>query len=178
MKNSSKITLCAMLSALSVVFMLLGYFPYFTYAAPAVAGLMMMVLVIEIDFKWAIAAYTASCVIIFLIGENESKLLYILFFGFYPILKAVTEKLNKPIIEWIIKVAVFNASMIIIYGLVALIFDISVDDFNTLGKYGVYIFLFLGNIVFVVYDIAISRLSIFYYARLHDKIEKILKFNR
>lgn len=176
--NSSKITLCAITAALSVIFMLLGYFPYFTYAAPAVAGVLLMVVVIEIDLKWAVGSYIASSFIIFLLGETESKLMYIFLFGYYPIVKAAVERIRKPIAEWLIKLVVFNAAVLAVYGALSFVFDLSVEDFGALGKYGALIFLAFGNIVFVIYDIAVSRLSQFYFARLHDKIQKIVKINR
>ena len=53
MKNTNKITLCALLSALAVVLMLTAYFPYLTYAVPAFAGLCIMAVLIEIGPKWA-----------------------------------------------------------------------------------------------------------------------------
>ena len=36
--------------------MLLSYFPYLTYAVPAVAGLLIMITVIEAGYKWALGA--------------------------------------------------------------------------------------------------------------------------
>lgn len=176
--NSSKITFCAVIAALSVVFMMLGYFPYFTYAAPAVAGVLLMAVVIELNIKWAWGTYIASSLIVFLIGENESKLMYIFLLGYYPIIKAVIEKIKSPVLELIVKLAVFNAAVLAVYGVTSFVFDLSIDDFGTLGKYGAAIFLAVGNVVFVIYDIAVSRLSYFYFARLHDKIKRIIKINR
>ena len=92
------------MSALAVVFMLLSYFPYLTYAIPAVAGLFIMATVIEINLKWAFLSYLTSAVLVFLFAEFESRLLYIFFLGYYPILKAIIEKIKKPVIEWILKV--------------------------------------------------------------------------
>ena len=43
--------------------MLLSYFPYLTYAVPAVAGLFIMVAVIEAGYKWALGAYAAASVL-------------------------------------------------------------------------------------------------------------------
>ena len=40
-----------MMAALATAFMLLSYFPYLTYAIPAVAGLFVMVTVIETNYK-------------------------------------------------------------------------------------------------------------------------------
>ena len=175
LKQNAKITFCAVTSALAAVFMLLSYFPYFTYAAPAVAGLLMIMIVIEVNVKWAFTAYAVSSVLVFLFAEPESRLMYICLFGYYPILKALIERINRVSVEWILKLAVFNAAVLLIYGVFSFIFDISVDDFSALGKYGAYIFLAVGNVAFVFYDIAISRMSMLYMARLHDKVKKIFR---
>ena len=154
--------------------MLLSYFPYFTYAVPAITGLLTMMLVIELNVKWAFTAYIAASVLIFIFAEPESKLMYICLFGYYPIVKALIERIDKPVIEWILKLAVFNVAAILIYAVFAGMFGISLEDFNTLGKYGAYIFLAMGNLVFVLYDITVSRLSGTYIYRIHPKVKKLL----
>ena len=164
-----------MMAALASAFMLLSYFPYLTYAIPAIAGLFMMVLVIEIDRKWALGGYIASAVIVFLLAEPESKLMYICFFGFYPILKAAVDTMRKPILEWIIKFAIFNVCVIAVYLLFAEAFGVSLEDFGDFGKYGAVLLLAFGNIVFVLYDIAVSRMAMMYMAVIHPKIKRYLK---
>ena len=158
-----------------MVFMLLSYFPYFTYAVPAITGLLTMMLVIEINVKWAFAAYISASLLVFIFAEPESKLMYICLFGYYPIVKALIERINKPVIEWILKLAVFNVAAIMIYAVFAGMFGVSIDDFSTLGKYGAYIFLGFGNAVFVLYDITVSRISGTYIYRIHPKVKKLLK---
>ncbi len=175
MKQSKKVSLCAVISALATVIMLVSYFPYFTYATPAVAGLFMMIPLIEINAKYATLCYITSAVLSLIIAEPESALLYALLLGFYPILKAVVERINKPVIEWVIKIAVFNLSVIAVYFALSFIFKISVDDFGKLGKYGAYIFLGVGNAVFFIYDIAISRMSVMYMMRIHPSVKRLFK---
>ena len=71
MKKTAKITLCAMMVALVSVFMLTSYFPYLTYSIPAVAGIFIMIAVIETDKKWAFLSYFASSVIVFFLKINQ-----------------------------------------------------------------------------------------------------------
>lgn len=175
MKNSIKLTFCSIITALSVIFMLLSYFPYFTYAVPAVTGLLIMVLVIELGCRFAFAAYVAASLLIFLFAEPESKLMYICLFGYYPILKAIIERLRKPVFEWVLKLLIFNAAVISVYFIFAGLFGISLEDFKAFGKYGALIFLLLGNVVFVFYDIAVSRMAMFYMGTLHKRVKKMLK---
>ncbi len=134
-----------------------------------------MVVVIEINKKWAFMAYIVSSVLVFMLADPESRFLYVFFFGYYPIAKALIEKMHKPIIEWPIKILIFNASVLSVYLIFSSFFDFSMSEFGELGKYGAYILLALGNVVFVVYDIAVSRMSMFYMIVVHPKIKKILK---
>lgn len=178
MKQNVKITLCGIVAALSVVFMMLSYFPYLTYAVPAITGLLTMMLVIEINVKWAFAAYIAASVLVFIFAEPESKLMYICLFGYYPIIKSLIERIGRSAAEWPLKLLVFNASVLVIYFVLAKLFGVSLDDFATLGKYGAYIFLAFGNVVFVIYDIAVSRMAMVYMNVLHPKLNKLLKQGR
>ena len=178
MNKTFKITFCSMMTALACVLMLLAYFPYFTYAAPAIAALFIMATVIECGNKWAVCSYAASAVLVFLTAEPESRLMYICFFGYYAVVKAAVEKLRKPVIEWILKLLVFNVAVLAVYFIFAGVFGISTEDFGELGKYGAYIFLGLGNAVFVFYDIGLSRIAMAYMAVVHPKVKRLFKNKR
>ncbi len=175
MKNTKKITICAMMAALASLFMLTSYFPYLTYAIPAVAGLFIMVAVIETDIKWATLAYIASSVITGLLAEPEAKMLYILFFGYYPIVKSVFERPKSRVMEYVFKFAVFNAAVLFSYTVAAGIFGISIEDMGNFGRYTAVILLVAANIVFPIYDLAVSRMAQFYLVRLHPSVSKIFK---
>ena len=175
MKRTSKITFSAMMVALASFFMLTSYFPYLTYSIPAIAGIFIMVSVIEIDKKWAVLSYFASAVIIFFLAEPEAKLLYIAFFGYYPIIKAAFENIKNRSLEYILKFAVFNAAVILSYTVLAGMFGVSFGEMDEFGKNTVWILLILANIVFPIYDIALSRVASFYMMRVHSTVRKILK---
>ena len=175
MKDTKKITLCGMVAALSIVIMLTSYFPYLTYAIPALAGLFMMVPLIECGAVWAVGTYIASSAIIFITGETEAKILYVMFLGYYPILKSLIEKIKKQFIEWVLKLVCFNIAATAFYYASSALFAVSFDDLGEWGKYGALIFLALCNVVFVIYDIGISRIASRYMYSLHDKVRKIIK---
>ena len=177
MTRTSKITLSAMMAALATATMLLSFFPYLTYAIPAVAGLFIMVVVIEVDLKWAMLSYLSSAIISLLIlPEPESKLLYVCFLGYYPVLKAVIEKLRKNAFEWILKVISFNIALVIVYFVFSKAVNFSLDELGVFGKYGAVALWLMGNAVFVLYDIAVSRMAMMYMTVLHPKIKGIFKF--
>ena len=152
--------------------MLLSYFPYLTYAVPAVAGLLIMVAVIEAGYKWALGAYAAASVLVFLFAEPEGKLLYICFFGYYPILKAVFDRRKSRIVEWVLKLAYFNLAMLLLVLTAALV--LSLPEITR----GYIIALFaLGNFTFVIYDILLSMLIFLYISKYRKlfRIDRLLK---
>lgn len=163
------------MAALATVLMLVGYFPYLTYAVPCVASLPIMVVLIEFNKKSALYTYIASILPVFLFCEPESKLLYLCFVGFYPVLKAILEGLKSRILEFILKFVAFNIGVAIIYLLSRFVFGISFDDLGELGKYGSVIFVTLANLVFLAYDFCLSKMAVYYMYRLHSSVQKFLK---
>lgn len=177
MKNTKKITFCAIMAALAAVMMLGSYFMYLTYAIPAIAGLCIMVIVVEFDCKWALLTYITSSFLTFLFAEFESKVMFIAFFGFYPIVKCLVEKIKKPTIEWIIKYLIFNICIVGAYSLFAsvLLDPSSFKDMGAFAKYAPWILLVMANVTFAIYDIAISKLCWLYLNKLHKKFARLLK---
>lgn len=163
------------MSALAVVMMLGAYFPYLTYTIPAFAGLCIMVVLLELGAKWAISAYITSAVLTLLFCEPEAMLMYVFLFGYYPILKAFIEKINKPFLEWPVKMLFFNAVVILVYSFITQLFGVDFSNDFSLGKYTVYIVLAVGNAVFVVYDITVSKMATFYFYIIKPKLRKFFK---
>ena len=175
MKNNVKIAFCGVMSALAAVLLLLSYFPYFTYAVPAIAGLVGLIVLIEINTKWSIITYVVTAVLALLFAEPEAMLMYVLFLGYYPILKSVIEKINNKTVQYVVKFAVFNAAVILVYTVLAKIFGIYMGDVGVLGKYGIAFLFALANVTFYLYDIVLVRVANVYLMRLHKQVSKILK---
>ncbi len=163
------------MAALASAFMLTSLFPYLTYAIPAIAGLFIMITVVEAGAKWGVASYIVSALLVLLLpGDIEAKMLYIAFFGYYPIVKALLESKCNRVLEYIVKFAVFNIAIVISYAFVASFIGVDMSDMNEFGKYTAYILLIAANIVFPIYDIAVTRIYGAYMARLHRQIQRIV----
>ncbi len=172
MKQTKKITLAALLAALAAAIMLCAYFPYLTYAVPALAGGVMVVAVIELSGKWAWLAYGASVLPVALFAENEAKLLYLLFFGYYPIVKSLLERLHSRVAEYVLKLTLFNA-VVAVYGWATVnLLGIPMEEIPFLGQYGIAVLWAAANLVFLLYDVALSRAIAVYMWRLHPQIKK------
>lgn len=175
-KKTSYLTFCAVVSSLISVLMITSYFPYLTYAIPAVAGAFVILPLVELSKGYALLTYIASSLLVLFFSEPEAKLMYICFFGYYPVLKAVYEKIRSRAIEYILKLVTFNGAVTLVYVALAKLFDIDLEGVGEYGKYGIVFLYSLGNIAFVLYDVCLSRLCSFYIYRLHEKIKKIMRF--
>ena len=164
-----------MLCALVATFMLAAYFPYLTYGVPLASGVFVMFAVIEAGKRWALLTYAASAVIVFFFAEPEAKLIYLCFGGFYPILKALLEGLKNRVIEYILKFAGFNAAVLIAYGVFAGLFGINIEQISDFGAYGIALLLLAANGVFILYDIALTRIAGFYMWKIHPFVRKFIK---
>lgn len=172
MKQTKKLTLTAMLAALAAVLMLVSYFPYLTYAIPAIAGGFLAVAVIELGCKWAWLGYAVSVLPIALFAENEAKLLYICFFGYYPILKSLIERLHSRLAEYIAKFGVFCLAAVAMYFAYTGLLGLPVEDMGPLGQYALPVVLVVGSVVFFLYDLALTRVIAVYMWRLHNRVKK------
>ena len=177
MSKSGKIALGGLLTALGVVLMFLtGLIPIGTYALPAIAGVLLIVAVIEIGAKWAWMIYAAVAVLSLLFAaDKEAALLFVLFFGYYPVLKSFLERISNKVLSWISKFAVFNVAVVACFFLAVNFLQLPEDSFTVFGIYLPWVFLILGNAVFLIYDIALSGLVATYVEKLHHRVTKPLK---
>ena len=173
--KTKRIAACALLSALSVILMMTAYFPYFTYCSPLAAGAILIMIVIEFGRKWAVGAYIVVSLISLLFGEKEAASMFLLFFGYYPILKAQLECIRSRVVEYFLKYIVFNIGIVSAIALSVFVFQIPFSD----GQSNIWIFglilLLAGNVVFLVYDIALSRVISYYLIKIQPKIRTFLR---
>lgn len=163
------------MATLGTAFMLLSYFPYFTYAVPAISGVLTLVVLIEIKGKWPLFTYIVTAVLVFLFAEPEAKFMYILFFGYYPLLKAVIERIRSRVVQYLLKFAVFNSAIFIIYGILSSIIGVDISEFGRYGIIGIACMLLLANVTFYLYDVVLVRVANIYMQMVLPKLKKVLK---
>lgn len=176
MKRSIKIAVCGLVSALSISLMFLSaVIPASTYACPALAGIVLVVLMIEFGPKWALSAYAATALVtFFLVPDKEAVINFVMFLGFYPILKGMIERPKSKILQWILKFALFNVCIIAAFLISVNILSIPKESFNVGGVYLPSLFLLVGNAVFLLYDLALTRVV----SRYIKTWRKKLKFDK
>lgn len=154
-----------------------SFIPFATYALPAITGVLLIVLVIEVGARWAWMAYFAVSVLAFLLAsDKEPVLLFVLFFGYYPILKSLVEKrFRKKPVELLIKFAVFNVAMVLCFYLALQFLGMSAEEFTIFGVSMPWLFLLVGNVVFFIYDYGLTGLVSMYVYRFHKTVQKMMR---
>ena len=161
MKKSEQVALCGVVAALCTLLMFMtGMFPFSTYALPALAGLLMVTVAVETGPTWAYTLYVAVSLLSFIMTpDKEAMLMFVAFFGHYPITKLLIERLRSKPVRAVLKVLCFN--LCVVLGYLVIIYLLRMPDvlteFGDFGKYSVYILLGLGNLLFVVYDVALTN---------------------
>ncbi|MGN0453127.1 MAG: hypothetical protein ACI4GZ_04925 [Ruminococcus sp.] len=171
--NTLRIAFCAVITAASVAFMLLtSVIPIGTYALPCIAGIFLCAVVIEFGYIWAAAVYVAVSVLSFLLAaDKEAALYYTAFLGFYPMLKGLFEKLSKKWLQWILKLLLFNLSMVVAFYASLFVLSVPKESFYLFGFYVPWVFLLLGNIAFLIYDLLLTRLITEYVVKWRKKLK-------
>ena len=164
------------LCALSLVCMLLTILPISEMGLPALAGAVLIPIILEIGVKWGWMSYACVALLSLLITPSmEAKVLFIAFFGYYPVLKALIERLRKIWLEWIIKLAVFNLTMIGAYWIMLTFLGLPADSFEIFGLDLPFVILAIGNVAFVLYDIALTGVITTYLRVLQPKLARLFR---
>ncbi len=178
MKISGRVALAGIVCAVSFIAMLLTVIPVTEIALPAIAGALLVVLVIELGVKWGFLGYAVVAILSLLMAPSpESRMLFVLFFGYYPVLKALIERIPFRSLGWVLKFLVFNIAIGGGYLLLMRVFS-AVDpaEFVLFGIYLPGVFLLAGNAVFCLYDIGLTRWISMYLRFWQPKLHKMLRF--
>ncbi|MBE6731137.1 MAG: hypothetical protein E7564_05570 [Ruminococcaceae bacterium] len=180
MKQSSKLAFTGLICALSLVIMFLGgIIPSATIALPALAGCILIPIVAELGVKWGITAFLAVSVLsFFIVTDKEALLIYVLFFGYYPAIYGMFDKIKSSIVKMVLKLILFNAAAIGEFYLTIYVLFIPFETIEGLGVFAPFapiILLLLANVVFIIYDKALKGLIIMYFQKFHKQALKILK---
>jgi len=163
------------MTALSVVLMMLTTLvPVFMYVLPIVTGLLVLFTADASNKKWGLGVYFSTAFLsLLLITDKEAALTYALFFGYYPLIKDIIEKLPKWV-AWILKLVLFNLAAVGIGVISFYLFGVSGDEYNEFGKYTIPILLIMANVAFILYDFCITK-NRFLLTRFSEKFKKIIK---
>lgn len=176
MKNSIKTAMCGVITAMSVALMFLGGVMFvFVYIMPMLTSVFMIMLKKTFSTSGAVITYISTSILsLMLVPEKECALMYVLFFGYYPIIYHSLESIKSVPLKWFSKLIVFNVSLLSVQLLLIYAFHI---PFLSEGEGTAVIIVFAGlmNILFIIYDYTIKMLWILYERKLESRIKKYFK---
>ncbi len=177
-KVSFKIAICGILTALSVAWMLVaGFFGVLTYAAPMIAGGMLIVPVKEYGCKTALTMFAAVSLLgMILIPDKELALFYLLLFGHYPIMQPFVNRIYVKPLRVAVKAVIFNGCSVLAVWLAQVIFGIPIADGDKLSWFLLAVFLATANVCFALYDRALLQFYTIYDVKLRVLLHRLFRF--
>jgi len=166
-RSIKRLTVSAMLVALGVVVLWLGSMvDVLSISMAVIASLFGVFALLEYGkgTPWLVFAATGILSLL-LLPRKEPAVLYVLFFGYYPILKALLER-KRPLVAWILKELLFHAALILLLLLSRwlLLGGASEPIFYTVAT------VLLAEIAFPLYDVALTRLIVLYLRKWRDRL--------
>lgn len=176
MKQSSKAAIGGIVSSLAVVIMLCTYIsPLLVYTAPPFAGLLLVLTVNELGYKWSVGTYVSISILSLLfIADKEAAVFFTMFFGYFPILVLfLQEKLRNKVFKFILKLLIFDISCICAVFISSFVFGVDYSDFLEDGIWFLIFFIFMMNVLFVVYDRLIVKIQFLYKVKIQKNFRKL-----
>ena len=159
MRNGSakKIALSGMLAALAMVIMCMGgLIPVATYVCPMLCMVLGCFIFRICGKRYAWTWYAAVSILSVLLAPDKEAAAVFVFLGYYPLIKAMLEKIR---FSWIWKVVYFNAAVFMMYGLLIYVMGLNqlYAEFTSAGIWGLILLLVLGNVTFILLDKLLNR---------------------
>jgi hypothetical protein len=173
MNTTKKLAVASLLSALGVVILMIGSFiQVLDLSSAALAGFVIVVAVIELGKYYPVLMYFVISVLSAVLLPNRfPALLFIFFGGFYPIFKAYIERFHYAV-SWTVKFSMFNIFLAFIILAIGFLAEAGFlpplennNLYDFLGNFKIIVFA-VANFVFLLYDIAMSRIINLYIVKI------------
>lgn len=168
-KTTRSLTLSALLTALTVITLYIAsVLPSGRMAMVALSSIFVAAAIIESGIRAGIFVYAASALLgLLILPYIGFSLMYILLFGYYPVVKSLIERKAPMVLQWILKLCIFNAALTVAwFFLRELIFAFGEDP------PGVVLLYIGGSVVFVVFDYGFTKVIWLYINRISKYMKK------
>ena len=166
--TTRRLTLAAVAAVLGVILLALGSLVQVLDLTMAVLASLLVVLgVIELGGKYPYLIYAVTAILsVLFVTPKTAPLVYLLFAGYYPILKAKLERHFSRPVCWVIKTAIFNIAL---FACAFVLFKFFTSEIPP--EWIPYWWaLFFLTPVFWLYDVALTRLISAYLFRWRERL--------
>lgn len=153
---SYRIALGGIIAALCMLGMFLsGVIPMLYLLLPMMCSGLICIMAMETSPAWGILTYVSVGLLsIFITPNKDAALVFILFFGYYPLLRPVLRERFPGPLAFLLCLGVFNAAVFaFFYGAIYILGAEELwESLGRFGRYGGYILLGIANVMFWSYD--------------------------
>jgi len=153
----------ALIAALTVILLYFAsIWPTGKIGLVAAASLFTAAAVVEAGLLSGLYVYIVSAALgMLIIPDRSAAILYVLFFGYYPIIKSLIERIGLIFLQWILKLAVFNTALTVIWFLLR---ELVLDFWESTPD--VIIVYLGGSAVFALFDYGFTKVIWLYINRV------------
>ena len=174
-KNTRRVAVSGMMVALATAILLMGgVIPAATFVAPALAGLLLIPVLIEGGQRMALGAWLAiSALALMLCADKEAALLFA-FLGWYP---AVKWQLDARLKGWpgvAVKLILWNLCAGAMAALIFFVFrmDQIIAEYREMSRAMLVVFILLANVTLLLYDRLLGIFAGIYVRKIRPKLFK------
>ena len=163
-RQSRKMALCGMMTALSTAVLSTGsLIPFATFAGPMLAMLCLLPILHDWGAKYALMVYAAAAVLALILCADKELALFYAFLGWYPAVRPRLAPLPRPV-RILLKCAMFTLAMAVMYLLIIFLFQMEAvaEEFAGYSTLMLALLVVLGNTSFLLLDVLLLRMSILY----------------
>lgn len=159
LSSSERVALGGITTALCLVVMFFSsVLPALYILSPMIAGVLLYLLAEYVSPKFALLTYVGVSILsLFMLFDKEAALMFVLFFGYYPILRLKVQKIRRPFPRVGVKFLLFNFFAVIDYFLTTYVFGL--PSYEDTAPWMLWTMLILANIMFALYDFNLSQMG-------------------
>ena len=161
-RQSRKMALCGMMTALSAAVLSTGsLIPFATFAGPMLAMLCLLPILHDWGAKYALMVYAAAAVLALMLCADKELALFYAFLGWYPAVRPRLAPLPRPV-RILLKCAMFTLAMAVMYLLIIFLFQMEAvaEEFAGYSTLMLALLVVLGNTSFLLLDVLLLRMSV------------------
>ena len=170
-ENVRRFTISSLYLAIIVILIVAAaVVPGFDLTCLAVASAAGAFTIIEGGSRYAAIQYAAASILGFLLVPDKSAaILYVIFFGIYPLIKHFAEKIKRSWIRWVIKCG-FCLCMVILS--LAVFSEVVLGDLQLPQWFPFWGLVPAALVMFLIFDYALTIAIKLYDNRIHSKWKK------
>ena len=147
---SKKLAFLSINTALCILFLILAsIIPTNTIFFTLFSTVFVMIGVYEYKIKGGLTIFISSAILgFFMLPSKNVWLLFTVFFGYYPLIKAIIERQKRLFTEWLSKISAGTVIFFILYFLFKNMFFSEI-------KLNIFILFIISAFIFIIYDLAL-----------------------